>query len=95
MEPVRRSVLNKRRELILANQREIARLVGRDGMYPLNAPGMPLPGPNFSRQADAELGDTDTQIKKTKDGVSFVPGDVLNELYRRALREPGFTLLIA
>ena len=86
MEPVRRRVLSKRQELIRANQREIDRLIGRDGMYPLNAPGMPLPGPNFLRQADAEPGATDTTIKKTKDGVSFTPGEVLDELYRRALR---------
>jgi uracil-DNA glycosylase family 4 len=95
MEPVRRRVLSKRQELIRANQREIDRLIGRDGMYPLNAPGMPLPGPNFLRQADAEPGATDTTIKKTKDGVSFTPGEVLDELYRRALREPGFTLPIS
>ena len=95
MEPVRRTVLSKRRELVRANQREIERLVGRDGMYPLNAPGMPLPGPNFLRQADAEPGASETTITQTKAGTKFTPGDVLNELYRRALREPGFTLPIA
>ena len=95
MEPVRRSVLNKRRERLLAARREVDRLIGRDGMYPLTAPGMPLPGPNFLRQAADETDGADSEVKKTKDGTRLTAGAVLTTLYRRALREPGFTLPIA
>lgn len=95
MEPVRRRVLNRRLEDLRAAQREIDRLIGRDGMYPLDAPGMPLPGPNFLRVAeiDAQEGEKPL-LKKVKDGIKFEPGVVLHDLYRRALREPGFTLPI-
>ncbi len=94
IEPVRRRVLDARRERLQAAQRDIDRFVGRDGMYPLNAPGMPPPGPNFLRQAQSEP-DDGTVLKPTKDGLVFDPGAVLNELYRSALRRPGFKLPIA
>lgn len=70
------------------------------GLYPLDAPGMPLPGPDFLEMA-RRLGDT-TEINKVKinhgDGSRTVAklsaGETLIELYRRALREPGFTMPI-
>lgn len=76
-------------------------------LYPLNAPGLMLPGPDFIRAAHAR-GD-DTLIQKvtvpgtTRTGkpskkqttVLASPGDVLVELHRRALTEPGFTLPVA
>ncbi len=66
--------------------------IGKQGMWPLNAPGMPPPGPDFLRAAQA-LGDDTEFVKgtKSKEGV-YTPGDRLKELYGRALREPGFTL---
>ncbi len=74
------------------HKRRLVAMVGRSGMWPLNAPGMPPPGPDFLRAAIA-LGDQTEFVKgtKTKPGV-YVPGERLQELYRRALREVGFTL---
>jgi DNA polymerase len=68
--------------------------IGKKGMWPLTAPGMPPPGPDFLRVA-LDLGDDTEYVKGTKarEGV-FVPGDRLKDLYRRALREPGFTLAV-
>lgn len=71
-------------------------------MYPLDAPGMPLPGPDFVIQAAAE-GDTSriesAKVKNEKGRnttvKSVVPGEVLSELYRKALRETTFTMPIA
>lgn len=66
--------------------------VGKNGMWPLNAPGMSPPGPDFLRVAH-NLGDTTDFAKATakKDAV-YKPGATLTDMYRRALREPGFTL---
>ncbi len=66
--------------------------VGKSGMWPLNAPGMPPPGKDFLRAAEA-LGDETRYEKgtKQKEGV-YEPGEQLKELYRRALREPFFNL---
>lgn len=67
--------------------------VGKSGAWPLNAPGMPPPGPDFLRVANA-LAENDSEYvpgTKNKPAV-YRPGDRLEELYRRALREPGFTI---
>lgn len=74
------------------HKRVLSSAVGKSGMWPLNAPGMPPPGPDFLRAA-AVLGDSTEYTKgtKAKPGV-YEPGEKLKELYRRALREPGFTL---
>lgn len=80
------------------------RKIEQKGMYPLNAPGMPIPGPNFVRHAQ-DLGDEDTELYKElvpdeskKSGKKSVDrakiGDQLHDLYLRALRTPGFTLPI-
>lgn len=95
--------------MLRAEQRDLwlAR-VCKSGMYPLSAFGMPLPGPNFKLHAES-LGDdsviSDVKIKTPpkaegkKPGTKTVTtltraGDVLSDLYQRALREPGFTLPI-
>lgn len=73
------------------------------GMYPVDAPGMPVPGPNFLRHAmDLNDGsqlikvDVPDSTKKTgKKKVDQVkPGKELEKLLLRALRKPGFTLPI-
>lgn len=69
---------------------------GVTGLYPLDAPGMPLPGPDFVDYA-SRLGD-DTAINSVKvDGKTVKQlelGDKLVEIHRRALREPGFSMPI-
>ena len=78
------------------------RSVIRTGMYPLTAPGMPLPGPNFLRYAQ-DKGDTESTLVKEKvddatrkSGKSMQVvakvGTVLEKLYLQALRVPGFRL---
>lgn len=74
--------------------------VQESGMYPLNSPGMPIPGPNFMRHA-SEIGDDDSELhqidvedstkKSGKKKVWAVKkvGERLKELYLRALREPA------
>ncbi len=57
--------------------------------WPLLAPGMPPPGPDFVAHA-AALGDTDTKAGKRKsDGIVAV-GPLLQRLYDRCLLQPGF-----
>lgn len=69
--------------------------VGKSGIWPLNAPGMPPPGPDFLRAA-LDLGDETEYVKGAKDKpMVFNPGPRLERMYRRALREPGFTLSVA
>jgi len=61
---------------------------------PLNAPGMPLPGPNFQRLSQA-LGDPvirTTGKGKEKRLVEELPG--LRLAYSMALYEPGFTMSV-
>lgn len=63
-------------------------------MPPLDAPGMPPPGPDFLRAAQA-LGEDARYEKKTKKGkteVKFSYGKRLSRLYSKALRRPDFTL---
>lgn len=74
-----------------------ARFIARTrGLYPLDAPGLPVPGPDFIDHA-MDLGDT-TQVETIKEKgtrkttTRVVPGDILFELHRKALREPGFTM---
>jgi len=62
------------------------------GIWPLDAPGMPPPGPDFLRAA-VSLGDA-INVKEGKkfDPKAHIPGSRLKELHQRALREVGFTL---
>lgn len=76
------------------HKRALAAGVGHLGMWPLDAPGMPPPGPDFLAAALA-TGDATEYVKGTKAKPTvFVPGGGLTELYRRALREPGFSLSV-
>lgn len=90
---VKRRILNLEEEERARHSRELASLVGASGIWPLDAPGMPPPGPDFLAAARA-LGDS-TVYKKTKAHTEYAPGDILRDLYARALREPGFRLSIA
>ena len=74
---MRRKVRKPEAEERRQHARVLARHVGRDGAWPLEAPGMPPPGPDFVRAAGLLGGDAAAWLR---------------ELYRRALREPGFTL---
>lgn len=69
------------------------KLRGKNGFYPLNAPGMPPPGPSFLRAAQA-MNDGSVFKHDAKKGDTYLPGDKLTELYRRALREPHFTMAV-
>lgn len=63
-----------------------------DVVWPLNAPGMPLPGPNFIIAAQ-DLGDNLPYIKgagKNKKLLKFGPN--LQKLYDRAIYEPDFRI---
>lgn len=70
-------------------------------IYPLNAPGMPPPGPSFLEQA-RRLGDKSEVTKKkivlsdgtTKTVNDLTTGEILSDLHRKALRESGFNLPI-
>lgn len=109
MSKVRRKIRKLDDELSKRHDRNVAALVGPDGLWPLTAPGMPMPGPNFLDMAWA-MGDTTVVPKgrnKSKAAgsgknpgkgkskrVVFEPGSILTELYRRALREPGFNLSV-
>src|SRR5262245_52895714 len=66
-------------------------------MYPLDAPGMPPPGPDFLYHANQIAGAQAPAFyaKRKKKGVTEVTyayTQALVDLYRRALREPGFTM---
>ena len=74
-----------------------------DGMYPLDAPGMPLPGLDFLRYAQAQGDDSELYKETVKDEAKKSGkrteercriGETLKNLYYRALRTPGFTLPI-
>lgn len=69
----------------------VAAIPGFEGLYALDSPGMPPAGPSFLREV-ANRCAADTTFKKTNKGVLYQPGPLLQELYARALREPGFTL---
>lgn len=87
-----RKIRNLKDEGRKARARKLIEKIGSKGMYPLNAPGMPPPGPDFFNKAIA-LGDDSKFEKKTAKRVGlYEPGAILNDLYLRALREPGFTL---
>jgi len=89
---LRRRIRMLEREERKKHKRLLNAVVGKSGMWPLNAPGMPPPGPDFLRVAQG-LGDQTEYAKqtKTREGV-YKPGDKLEELYRRALREVGFSI---
>jgi len=74
-------------------KRQLHSLVGSSGLWPLDAPGMPPPGPDFLALAK-NLGDDTVYEKKGKGVTEFKPGDKLKELYRRALREAGFNMTV-
>lgn len=74
------------------HKRKVSHLVGSSGLWPLTAPGMPPPGPNFLELAKA-MGD-DTVFEKAKGVTTFEPGEILRDLYRRALREAGFNMTV-
>jgi uracil-DNA glycosylase family 4 len=75
-------------------ERLARKIIAEHGMYPLDAPGMPPPGPDFLRVAQG-LGDGSVHVKATKTKPEqLVVGGELLELYKRALREPGFTLAV-
>ena len=60
--------------------------------YPLDAPGMPLPGPDFI-QAAVELGDGMPTMEGSGTNKHIVdPGVNLHYLYRRALYDNAFRL---
>lgn len=92
---VRRLVRRPSDEIDRKHQQMLAKFIGPTGMWPLNAPGMPPPGPNFMHAA-ASLDPNDTQYVRGTAKVPGVyePGEKLRELYGRALREPGFTLSV-
>src|SRR5665213_1989293 len=83
-------------------ERKAAVNLGESGIYNLDAPGMPTPGPDFIEHAQ-RLGDssdfklvdglTDTGRKKKVTVLDSV-GRLLTDLHRRALREPGFSMPI-
>ena len=84
-----------------ANARSAYRGLSQQEIYPLNAPGMPPPGPSFVEQA-RRLGEEAALSKKkivNDDGTTrtvneLTSGEVLLDLHRKALREPGFNLPI-
>lgn len=92
--PAARKIIDLAKEKEAKKQRELNRAIGLRGMYPLNAPGMPGPGPDFLRVAQA-LGDDTVykKIAKTKE-IDYRPGAVLEDLYKQALRRPGFSLQV-
>lgn len=91
----RRTIRDLEQEELLKTERRLNDLLGKDGMWPLNAPGMPEPGPNFLRTAIAMGDAADSYVKASKGGTgAYTPGARLRQLYRQALRTPGFTLTI-
>lgn len=90
----RRKIRNLAKESAKAHERYLLSRIGKNGAWPLNAPGMPPPGPDFLRMAQ-ELGDGTVYTKSTKSSPGeFVPGDKLEELYARALRNVDFTMTV-
>jgi len=71
------------------------------GMYPLDAPGMPMPGPDFLENA-RRLGDKNKERTdkvtlpdgRRKTVKSIEPGEWLEVLHARALRDPNFNMSI-
>jgi len=60
--------------------------------YPLNAPGLPLPGPDFINHA-VSLGDSPAVVDgKATSGILLTWGPRLETLYRRALYDDQFTM---
>jgi uracil-DNA glycosylase family 4 len=96
-------IVKRRRQVIrdLAGERKKPANIGSFltlGMYPLNAPGMPMPGPDFLEHA-RRLGDSTDVVKtwvkvndKRKSVETLHPGSTLKALYRSALRDPHFTM---
>jgi uracil-DNA glycosylase family 4 len=87
---IRRKIRDLAKEEGKRHKRRLRALMGRNGMWPLNAPGMPPPGPNFLAHAEA-IGD-DTVFNSKKGHEEYKPGEELRKLYQRALREAGFTM---
>lgn len=77
------------RDLSLDEAGAQARKARRLLTWPVNAPGMPPPGPDFLRHALA-LGDRDTLFEKRRGVVTYRAGRILQGLYDRALRRLWF-----
>lgn len=92
---IRRRVRSLESEQRKAHKRHLVTEVGRDGIWPLSAPGMPPPGPDFLIEAN-RLQEGDSEYKKgtKKNPAVFTVGERLKDLYRRALREPGFEMRV-
>lgn len=95
-ETAHKSIRRKIRPLEEEEKRRHKRLlhsqIGHKGCWPLNAPGMPLPGPDFIAAAHVLGDETEYPKPGKKKDVRFEPSSHLTDLYRRALRTPGFTL---
>jgi len=107
------SIISKRRKVNLAEERVRRKerseerylkviLGDNNGMYPLNAPGMPPPGPDFLWKVHNTFpGNDDTVFRKKPKTRSGDPGEFIYEpsanmieLHRRALREPRFSMVV-
>lgn len=81
------------------SQKALTRLQ-RLGMLPLDSPFMPPPGPDFLRVANGLSEESYYKVASTKKKgktvktVDYYFGEVLHELYLRALREPLFQMQI-
>lgn len=83
---------------------KVAAVTRRERMWPLNAPGMPGPGPNFLAAAMAMGDDTfvPSKTRKSKKAEEeaqegergYRPGPILRRLYREALFTTGFNLSV-
>jgi uracil-DNA glycosylase family 4 len=62
--------------------------------YPLTAPGMPMPGPDFLEQAAVLDSKKPTYIGTGPDKRLLACSPVLTELYKDALYQPGFPLRV-
>ncbi len=90
MQRAKRVIVSEETAAAQQQAHQEAKLRGKNGFYPLNAPGMPPPGPSFLRAAQAV--NDGSLFKKDKKGDTFVAGETLTGLYRRALREPHFVI---
>jgi uracil-DNA glycosylase family 4 len=73
--------------------------IGHASMYPLDAPGMPAPGVDFvnhamrlGEQPDYEKVTVVSEKGRSRKVDKLKPGEILEELYRSALREVFFEL---
>lgn len=76
-----------------ARKRRSYRRANALNFYPLDAPGIPPPGPDFRKWA-AEQGDTSEFKGSGKNEQVLSIGDKLTDLYERATRELGTSLKV-